>query len=505
MKKALVTLILILICLPLAAENQEEAEAMIFPGETLNLLNINITWKVTEEITITEKNGLLDLTGPDHSFRDVPVFDFSFPVYLDGTFIKFRPQLKSPGNIKSITLEAGKSPDQVKVSSSPEEDYIYLSSPCPSTLNEWKISVSEQPEPMPYGRSYHIITMKNSETGETTTMPASERAFREIGRFTIKVVVFHPPTRTVVLAYKAKPDPSEPDPKVSEEMDVQKTKLAEIEDFYRERELLTNVYHVAPLDLDTAEDIIEPFLRKTSLVLYKERNKPTQYFIDYNVNYSEKRDGSTIYKNLATQEEKIVKDRENNTLIVLAMKDTHDKIEKALGRITETLKTGEPKQSEPLRIHITLLEGKKNGKDNQEEIRKTANLYGIEMKDLETFGFDSLERVGGGMVNLMQEKGELGTATVSVGKNLMASVKYIDFRKPYVILRGGLMARVKQADSDQGKILDDPAVRKYIGMEDSVKEKILENTLYLTPGKPVPLGITNYKEGYILVILVDEL
>lgn len=101
--------------------------------------------------------------------------------------------------------------------------------------------------------------------------------------------------------------------------------------------------------------------------------------------------------------------------------------------------------------------------------------YGITPEDLELFGFNAVAERGKGMVSLIGEKSETGQVVVSLSENYTCQLQYVDYREPYLILKGSL------TDAASNKTL-------------------LENTLYLESGKPSLLGITNLNQALILVL-----
>ncbi|MFB3789504.1 MAG: hypothetical protein ACE15F_24360 [bacterium] len=105
------------------------------------------------------------------------------------------------------------------------------------------------------------------------------------------------------------------------------------------------------------------------------------------------------------------------------------------------------------------------------ELRK----YGITPEDLELFGFNAVAERGKGVVSLIGEKNETGQVVVSLTENYTCQLQFVDYREPYLILKGSL------TDAASSKTL-------------------LENTLYLESGKPSLLGITNLNQALILVL-----
>jgi biotin carboxyl carrier protein len=101
--------------------------------------------------------------------------------------------------------------------------------------------------------------------------------------------------------------------------------------------------------------------------------------------------------------------------------------------------------------------------------------YGITEGDLEAFGFQMLRELGRSVVTLAAERGETGKARVSLTDEYACELEFQDVREPYVIVRGRLLAEDRE-------------------------QPLIENTLYLEKDTPSMLGVTNLREGLILVV-----
>ncbi len=106
--------------------------------------------------------------------------------------------------------------------------------------------------------------------------------------------------------------------------------------------------------------------------------------------------------------------------------------------------------------------------------------YGIDSEDLEIFGFNAVAELGKGLVHLVAEKGALGQARVSLAQTYRCDLEFIDYRPPYLIVKGGLFQTTS---------------------EDSANTPLLENTLFLEKDKPALLGLTNMNQALILVMM----
>jgi len=117
-------------------------------------------------------------------------------------------------------------------------------------------------------------------------------------------------------------------------------------------------------------------------------------------------------------------------------------------------------------------------RERQGADRKSLTLlqdYGIAEEDLAAFGFVAGQELGKGMVSLVGQRGDEGNAKVALSESYTCEFEYMDFRKPYLILKGRML------DQRTNKCL-------------------LENTLYLEPDKPALLGLTNMRNALILIV-----
>ena len=105
--------------------------------------------------------------------------------------------------------------------------------------------------------------------------------------------------------------------------------------------------------------------------------------------------------------------------------------------------------------------------------------YGIKKKDLELLGLTEVTELGRGVIDLIGERGETGQATLLVADDYSCRIEFVDVRKPYLVIKSALEGAEK-------------------------KQTLIENTLFLEPGKPSLLGLTNLREALILVIQQSE-
>lgn len=149
------------------------------------------------------------------------------------------------------------------------------------------------------------------------------------------------------------------------------------------------------------------------------------------------------------------------------------KSEEALATIT--IRYAPSQEAGKPRAEATLPLGLKELKP-QEDIADLAKQFGLSKEDMEFLGVERLEKVGQGVVHLIPERGEAGTATISLSPTYSCTLQFQDVREPYLIVRGTLRSNNQESP-------------------------LLENTIYLEAGKkPTLLGITNLREALIVVV-----
>ena len=113
-----------------------------------------------------------------------------------------------------------------------------------------------------------------------------------------------------------------------------------------------------------------------------------------------------------------------------------------------------------------------------------AERYGISAEDMQLLGAKSLSEMGRGVLSLSGDKGETGRAVVNLTPQYQCELQYQDFRSPYLIAR----ARLQSPAASGG-----------------AAKPVIENTVYLEPGKPSAEGITNLSEALILVVQLHDI
>jgi hypothetical protein len=103
--------------------------------------------------------------------------------------------------------------------------------------------------------------------------------------------------------------------------------------------------------------------------------------------------------------------------------------------------------------------------------------YGISPEDLKIIGFESAVEMGRGFAILVNQPGEEGKAMVFLSSPYSCTLEFKDIRDPYLVVRG----RLEEGSGEKSNTL-------------------LENTLFLEPGKPSLLGLTNLREALILLV-----
>ncbi len=192
---------------------KEEERASLFPGRSVTLLGIIVTWHLTPGDVAVETEeekgyvrGTVDIVGPKNSMKNLKFQDYmlqdGISLYIDEVYIRIS------GYKASLDILARKYSQKKNVTAAPQNVEFYVSHLCPVFLNEWKLSVSGEKETFPDGSEYYILTVENPETSERETIPLSEDARRKVGRYDIYIDGVYELTKTVRLRIDADIDES---------------------------------------------------------------------------------------------------------------------------------------------------------------------------------------------------------------------------------------------------------------------------------------------------------
>lgn len=129
--------------------------------------------------------------------------------------------------------------------------------------------------------------------------------------------------------------------------------------------------------------------------------------------------------------------------------------------------------------HGVILGPIRGGKENQATIASLSE-YGLTGEDLGVVGFEKVEELARGVTVITDSPGEEGGATFRLGASYACEIKFTTLREPYLVVRGRLTEIPRNPDSE-GPVL-------------------MENSLFLEPGKPSLMGLTNLSEALILLV-----
>jgi hypothetical protein len=113
---------------------------------------------------------------------------------------------------------------------------------------------------------------------------------------------------------------------------------------------------------------------------------------------------------------------------------------------------------------------------------RDASSYGLTKEDLSPFGVNAVEEIGRGVVSLIPEEGDTGSASLLLGDRYQCEVAYQDTREPYLVVRGTVSEIPQNAEGQE--------------------KDLMSNTLFLKPGEPSLLGVTNLREALMLVVVL---
>ena len=229
-------------------------------------------------------------------------------------------------------------------------------------------------------------------------------------------------------------------------------------------------YHVSMPDKSRAEDTI--MLRGKHYVIMRDSRDPRtrQVLNDFQIQRS-------VLETLEAY-------TNTRTIIVTALPETHA----ALRKLMETHDTPENADAESraqdappprqARLQVVLLEGGATGTTSSLQTAlydaALAEKYGITPDDAKMLGFDGAVELGRGIVDVLQEPGELGTGSITLGERYKVQVSYKDRRAPYLVLD--------------------------VKLHQGADQTLVENTMLLKPGEPAFLGVTNLKGAVILIV-----
>lgn len=113
-----------------------------------------------------------------------------------------------------------------------------------------------------------------------------------------------------------------------------------------------------------------------------------------------------------------------------------------------------------------------------------ASRYGLKSEDLSILapGLQIIE-TGRAVLDVLAEPGEAGRAMTTLGDAYQCELEFQQVRAPYIVLKG----RLKENHLNQ-----------------SLNRVLLENTVYLEPGKSSLLGVTNLNQALILLLRLED-
>jgi len=216
---------------------------------------------------------------------------------------------------------------------------------------------------------------------------------------------------------------------------------------------------------------------------------------------------------VAITHESVFADESARALVVKAIPAKQERIAQMLAQMDDMIQQGTPvgaapKAARQYRIELVLLQGGKAGEsvdastsgprrtltpEERQDLRlgitsieapvkydpAIPQKYGITKEDLKLFGFDAAVELGRSLVTVIGEPGELGKSSTRLTPDYVGELSFRDVRDPYVVLQVMLSA----AGTDGG---------------------LIENNVFLEPGKPAVLGVTNLKQALILILRLHE-
>jgi len=189
------------VSVPEASQAQWE-EINLWPGESYRYRDVGVTWRITAPGT----KGELTFRGPKTKIENIPLPEESLFAYLDG--VAFYGLHPTEGG-RRLIFRVREQSDRIPLTAAPwKEDVLFVSSFSPVLLGSWKLSVSKDAVEYPDGAQYLQLLAQDQASNTQVSLPATRKAYRKFGRFTVSVNEVCPPTKTVVLWVQADADTS---------------------------------------------------------------------------------------------------------------------------------------------------------------------------------------------------------------------------------------------------------------------------------------------------------
>ncbi len=247
------------------------------------------------------------------------------------------------------------------------------------------------------------------------------------------------------------------------------------EEFINQHQLTTKVYEIGLLSPKATAELISQKL-KTYNIYHSTTTTPICII------RPEEEAPYTNYNKIKTLKEYAAADEKSGMLFVTALPQTHEAIGETLAKLNayvENFQRHSIPKSYP--IDIILLSGekldKKKGDESSQITSDQLREYNISINDLEIFGLNSITELARTKVQLIGERGEIGSLQAALSDNYHCKINFLDTRKPYIMVKGGLYKK-------------------------DAETPIVENTIFLEEAKPALLGVTNMKEALILIVKI---
>ena len=193
----------------------------LWPGESYTFQGVTVIWEVSaEDKEASGPLGRLKFRGPETTIGNVDspivrkvnesgertVTIRRVVLYLDDVVFMVVGRVAGPA--ANLVFEAMGQTSEMTFSAAPQSGPAYISSVCPLSLNQWKLSISDKPVKYPDGSELLELTALDSKANTKVTLPLAQGAMRRFGRFNIMVDSVSEPTRTARLKIEAQADKS---------------------------------------------------------------------------------------------------------------------------------------------------------------------------------------------------------------------------------------------------------------------------------------------------------
>ncbi|MCX7000317.1 MAG: hypothetical protein NT106_08510 [Candidatus Sumerlaeota bacterium] len=193
--------------IPALAAEVEQASATLYPGQTVTVMGIKITWNFKEKQAPGLPMGTFDIVGPVKSIKDMLAKHMTImTIYIDEVALAFKQDMEGAIPLSKFFINTKKYSSKYNMGGRPYNLNCFVSNLCPITINELNIRVSDEKKIFPDGSSYYMLEFEDSRSGEKTSIPMNSGAQGQAFRANVYVSKVFEETKTTQVRLDAGPD-----------------------------------------------------------------------------------------------------------------------------------------------------------------------------------------------------------------------------------------------------------------------------------------------------------